>query len=387
MVLGICIGACVLIRHVGVCIGAAVIMDLALRRRWRVLRAAVLSTVLIILPWAVWLLIVREHTQVGLLVQGQPGHPRSWSDDVLHPAAARPDQRPAGRGRHGLSPLDAGHRDCESLGGGHVGDDCVWLVEHPQEFAPALAGLTAVATLALLLVWPFTEAGRFLVPVVPFLLVGTTEGLARILRIARPKDSRLWASGMVLAASMPYAVYAIAAGRAEAQRQTHADFDVACSWLAQHASRPGTVLTRHPGELFWQTGRLAVAADSADPDSIEGLIDRLGVSYLLIDEDRYAQAAANPLGLYVERYPERSTLIWSKARGTTSIQIREIVRPRHRATPGTHTRGDSPGNTSARRSHWPAGDVRFPRPERPIGRDEYAVKCCLFPFPCEALSA
>jgi len=40
-----------------------------------------------------------------------------------------------------------------------------------------LAGLIALFTLALLLVWPFTEAGRFLFPIVPFLLVGATEAL------------------------------------------------------------------------------------------------------------------------------------------------------------------------------------------------------------------
>ena len=41
-----------------------------------------------------------------------------------------------------------------------------------------LAGLVPLATLLVLLAWPFTEAGRFLVPLIPCILVGAVEGLA-----------------------------------------------------------------------------------------------------------------------------------------------------------------------------------------------------------------
>ena len=41
-----------------------------------------------------------------------------------------------------------------------------------------MVGLISSLTLVLLLIWPFTEAGRFLVPLVPMILVGLTEGLA-----------------------------------------------------------------------------------------------------------------------------------------------------------------------------------------------------------------
>ena len=327
VMLGICLGACVLIRHVGVCIGAAVITDLALGRRWRALRAAVLSTVLIILPWAVWLLIVREHTQAGLLVQD------CLATRVLGQAIFYIQRLPDQISGPLVEVGTVFHRSTANTAIVNL-----WAVAASATIAYGwlstlkssrrrLAGLTAMATLALLLVWPFTEAGRFLVPVVPFLLVGATEGLARILSIARTSHPRVWSSGMVLAASIPYAIYASGTGRAEAQRQTHADFDAACAWLTQHASRPGPVVTRYPGELYWQTGRLAVAAPSTDPESIDRLIDRLAVAYMLIDEDRFAQAAVDPLALYVDRYPGRSTQLWIKTRGTASIQIRQIVRP------------------------------------------------------------
>ena len=50
-----------------------------------------------------------------------------------------------------------------------------------------LAGLVPLVTLPVLPIWPFTEAGRFLIPLVPCLLVGMVEALAWFLRlILRP---------------------------------------------------------------------------------------------------------------------------------------------------------------------------------------------------------
>ena len=42
--------------------------------------------------------------------------------------------------------------------------------------------LVPTFTLGLLLAWPFTEAGRFLVPLIPCLIAGLVEGLAVIIR-------------------------------------------------------------------------------------------------------------------------------------------------------------------------------------------------------------
>ena len=72
-----------------------------------------------------------------------------------------------------------------------------------------LAGLIAFMTSPLLLVWPFTEAGRFLIPLVPFMLVGATEGLAQLMARAGIKCPRDWAVRMILLISIPYAAYAV----------------------------------------------------------------------------------------------------------------------------------------------------------------------------------
>ena len=189
-----------------------------------------------------------------------------------------------------------------------------------------LAGLIAFTTLALLLVWPFTEAGRFLVPLMPFLLVGATEGIAELASLVAPRRARDWAIRIVLAASIPYTAYSVVSGRALAQRRTQADFDAACRWIAEHATRPGPILTRHPGEVFWQTGRQAVAPDATDPEAIIAMIGRLGIAYLLIDDDRYANVGPNLLARYLARFPDRIAQVWPGRPGAASVRVFEVRR-------------------------------------------------------------
>jgi hypothetical protein len=201
-----------------------------------------------------------------------------------------------------------------------------------------LSGLVPLVTLPLLLAWPFTEAGRFLIPLVPFLLVGMTEGLAWIFGLfprttphpdpppqggresEHPPDLRgstRWGVGwgisprrlaslLVLLVAIPYPAYALLTHRAEAQQRSHADFDAACAWIAREAKRPGPVLTRHPGEVFWQTGRLVVLPASNDPASLVSQIHDDNVAYILVDLDRFANAPSTPLARLVAERPDRA---------------------------------------------------------------------------------
>ncbi len=324
-VLGLALAACLLTRHVGVCLAAASAVDLGLRGRWRTLGTAGLTATVLVLPWAGWLATVGEHTQVGLLERR--GLAARVAEQGLFYLRRIPDQITGPFVEVGTvfrrSPALAGVATLWAvLGTGVVIWGWVSALRTPRR---RLAGLVAFTTLALLLVWPFTEAGRFLVPLVPFLLVGAVEGLAGPIARMTRRRPRTWAAGIVLAATLPYAAYCVAAGRAEAQRGTHADFDAACRWIARHATRPGPVLSRHPGEVYWQTGRLGVPPEPPEPEAIDRLIGRLGVPYLLIDDGRYANEAPNPLSRYVERHPDRATLLWEKRRGASTIRIFEVT--------------------------------------------------------------
>ena len=171
-----------------------------------------------------------------------------------------------------------------------------------------LAALVPILTILALLPWPFLEAGRFLIPLVPFLLFGAFEGLSRLGFFLerrrgfryRPSTVRRVAASLVLIGSLPYSVYALAAGRTKALETTQRDFDSACNWLVNHGDRHGIVLSRHPGEVYWQTGRKGVNVSSAgqtgERDSgselVEAAIARYPAAYLLIDRERYARAPA-----------------------------------------------------------------------------------------------
>jgi hypothetical protein len=326
MWIGLALAGCVLVRQVGVCLVAAAMIDLGLRGRWKSLRLMVLVVLTLITPWIYWLLAVRENTQVELLAQENLAA-RVAGQTVFY-VQRLPDQI--------TGPIvEVGTVFQRSAAVGAVVN--VWAIVMSgviiwgwimslQTVRRRLAGLAAFMTLAMLLVWPFTEAGRFLIPLVPMLLVGATEGLARVLDLAGVRRPRDWAVAIVLGMSVPYPAYAFAAGRASAQRRTHAEFDAACQWISQQSDRPGLVMTLRPGEVFWQTRRHAVAPGALEPEAIDQRINQLGVVYLLIEEERFANAPANPLVQYVERHADRVRLVWSRRQGAASIQVWEILR-------------------------------------------------------------
>jgi hypothetical protein len=297
LVVGGLIGAATLTRHIGVCLVVAVIIDQLRDGRRAQALALVVGAALVLAPWVGWLWAVGQDTQLALIPRtglidrlGAQAlfYLRRVPDQVVGPlievaTVFRPQwERPA--------TLVAAAASGLVLGG--------WTrtLGEPRR---RLVGWAALSFLAALLVWPFTEAGRFLVPLVPLILIGAVDGLTAALRLVGPTRPQGWAVTLVLLASLPYPLYALTTGRAAANRQSHADFDAACAWLAQPTTRPGPVLSRHPGEIFWQTGRAGLTPTTDDPAAIQTLVDRYDVAYLLVDDQRYANAPTNPLRRYV----------------------------------------------------------------------------------------
>jgi hypothetical protein len=204
-----------------------------------------------------------------------------------------------------------------------------------------LAGLIALSTLAILLIWPYTEAGRFLVPLVPCLLIGAVEGLSRLLawighlsgRRPLERRARFLAAMVILALSLPYTSYCWLSGRARRPDPAQQAFDSACVWLKQNGDRPGRVLTRHPGEVFLATGRQALEVSTAErsgdydagPPAVASAIGLFRVAYLLIDDDRYLNAHPSPLSRFVLAHPERVRKIGEWPAERSSVVIYEVV--------------------------------------------------------------
>jgi len=323
VILGTFLAACVLTRHVGIGLAGALGIDLRLRRRWRTAVAAGLTCGAVLLPWVGWLAAAGTPSQASLLALNEQSLGARVSALAVFYVQRLPDQL--------TGPIvEIGtvfqHRTWIAT----VVN--TWAVVATSVLAAGLlrtfsrprrrpAGLTAFATVAMLLVWPFTEAGRFLIPLVPCLLVGAVEGVACFAARWKLGRARLWAASAVLVLSLPYATYAIASGRAEAQRQTYRDFDAACAWIAGQTARLGPILARHPAEVFWLTGRRALSPLSEEPESIDALIDRFGVAFILIDEERYANSPTSSLSGYVARRPDRAREVWRSGSGAASVVV------------------------------------------------------------------
>jgi hypothetical protein len=338
--LAIVVGASVLTRHVGTCLALALAIPLLLARNWSAALRFGTGIAVMLAPWVGWLLLVGHGTQASLFVGGSLGE--RVAHQALFYVQRVPDQitgpivevgtvfRTSRIVAAGVTAWALAISAIVTLG---------WLraLRSPRR---RLAGLVPLATLGVLLVWPFTEAGRFLVPLVPFVLMGMVEGIGivfvalvrRGLTIRNPfsrkktgfrvSSPRACAAVLLVAASVPYAAYAIASRRADAQRRTHRSFDVACAWIVQHGKK-GPILTRHPGEVYWRTGRQALAPDSADPEVIAKQIARYTIAYLLIDEERYARAPTNPLSLYVQTHPEAVATVWRQTEGASTVSVVE----------------------------------------------------------------
>lgn len=311
---GLLLAAACLTRHVGIGLAIACLADLAWCRRFRCAGVAAVVLGALLVPWGIWLARLGQGTQLGLipdrgivslvLAQGL-FYLRRLPDQIVGPVVEiatvfRPTLAGPGTLAAALGTL--------VIVAGWVRDT------RSRRRRPA--ALVPLATVPILLVWPFTEAGRFLVPLVPFVLTGAWGGLAML-------GGRRWAAAALVAVSLPYSVYAAITDRAGAQQQQHADFDAACRWLAQPGRRPGPVLSRHPGEVFWQTNRQALGVGENDaPEEIRGQIARYRVVYLLIDEERYARAPTNPLQRYADARPADAALVW-RGEGT---RIYEVVK-------------------------------------------------------------
>ena len=175
--LGLALAACVLVRQIGICLVAAALVDLGLHRRWRGALVDAVDRDRALLPWFGWLVSVRHNTQAELLLEGSLV--TTISGQAMFYLQRLPDQITGpvveiGTVFHSSTTMAVlVNLWAVAATGVMILGWAIALKTHRRR----LASLVAFATLALLLVWPFTEAGRFLVPLVPFLLVGATEGL------------------------------------------------------------------------------------------------------------------------------------------------------------------------------------------------------------------
>jgi hypothetical protein len=336
VVLGLLLAACLLTRHVAVGLVMAVLIDLIWCGRRRDALAVATVVAALVSPWIAWMVAVGPggRTQAGLLLQGNGTWLERVVGQLVFYVQRIPDQIAGpfvevGTVFHHSMAVAVAVDIWAMVATAIVALGWIRTLRRPRR---RLAGLVALCTCFVLLVWPFTEAGRLLIPLIPCILIGTVEGLAGRFRRPRSSRRRLIAAVLVLAASLPYSAYAIVTGKARAMLESQRDFDAACAWLAAEADRPGPVLTRHPGEVYWHTGRQALEVPSAerpgdadaDAEAIARTIEAYHAAYLLIDQERYANAPPSPLARFVARYPRRARKVWGRESDRSAASIYQV---------------------------------------------------------------
>lgn len=339
---GTLLAAAILTRHVAAGLALAVLIDRALARRWREVLIIAVVVVLLVTPWVAWVVSVGpEGRSQASLALGGGSLPARIAGQFVFYLERIPDQLTGPFVEVGTTfrhdrRLALAANLWATAATAVIGLGWIRCLRHPRK---RLASLVAGCTLTVLLAWPFSEAGRLLIPLIPCLLIGAVEGLAFLVRWPewisrqlRGRRARLIASALLLAAALPYSMYAMIVGKSRTSTPPERDFDAACAWLAEHADRPGSVLTRHPGEVFWRTGRHALEVPTserpgdtnADTATIARTIADHRVAYLLIDRNRYANAPPSPLEGFVSAFPDRVHPVWGRRDDDAAFTIYEV---------------------------------------------------------------
>jgi hypothetical protein len=345
LALGGLLAASLLTRQIAIGLVLAVLVDLGLRRRWSTALSAAAVTALVLSPWLFWLVVVgaEQRTQAELLFAGSSGFPGRIVSQALFYLQRIPDQitGPVIEVATVIRRTPDWERLANLWAGVFSGMVIAGWFVALSRLRRRLAGLIPMMTLPLLLIWPYTEAGRFLIPLVPCLLIGAVEGMCGLVRWGNRcfgldvsnRQASFSAAVLLLVISLPYSAYSMLAGRARARDVGNRGFDAACAWLARHADRPGPILTRHPGEVFLATGRQALEVSTqerrgepdATPDAVDRTIARHRVAYLLIDQDRYLGAESGPLGRFVAERPQSVRKVWSSEPKGPAVTIYEVL--------------------------------------------------------------
>lgn len=295
--LGMVIGLSILSRQVGVALGAAVFVEFVCRKEPRKAMASVVISALFVLPWVVWQWSVGGGTQAELLAKdGQSrGFIERLADQSIFYTRRLPD----------------------SLFGPYIETVTVFMSSPAMAFVATLiaavfciiciAGFIKLAkspvtrfsaiyfgiSLSILIVWPFTEAGRFLIPLIPILSLAFANGLVVLCHIFHDfglagfmtPRGLIW---LIPGIAMLFGIHTWQKNIRTTPMMLDRDFDQACVWIAQQVAPTEVIASRHPGDVFWRSGHVGVRWP--EQSTIEEVVEDLAqknVGFLLVDRGRF----------------------------------------------------------------------------------------------------
>lgn len=293
LALGLLAGACILTRQVGVALAGAVVLDRLRRRDFRSAAIVTLTLISCITPWLAWQRATGAANQAQLLVNDELARSlgQRLADQALFYTRRLPDSL---FGPYVESATVFSNNQALALAftASAAGFTLILLTGIRQLWlAPAtrLAAMYWSLTMAILLVWPFTEAGRFLIPLVPIGLLGLLAGSQNVLDQFVPKLSNKNRVAWLLAGlAVPFGSYTWLKDVRTQATQADQNFDRTCAWISQNIPDKEFIAARHPGDLYWRTGRQAdfwPKVNSVEEAAAD--LQRRSIGYLLIDQGRF----------------------------------------------------------------------------------------------------
>ncbi|MBI1325591.1 hypothetical protein GC170_20705 [bacterium] len=335
------VGLAILTRHIGVALAGAVLIEFVLRRYWRAAIQVILISAVIVLPWAVTQWVVGHGTQAELLLAKSDRNdsytnligsqlvfyvrrlPDSLFGPFVETATVFRDDPLAATLSTALAAVFA---SVWSIG----------LVRMIRNESARPAGLYLACSLVILVVWPFTEAGRFLIPLVPLNLAALVLGLDRIgFSISRLNLKLRYVVRSVpvsiALASLPFGLYTgLKAWRTD-PAQADAPFEAACRWIAGNLPADAVVASRHPGDVYWRSSRVGVPwPEAKSAEAAASLLSDAGAGFLFVDQGRYV-GEKDPAWLADEATGQVAATFRQLAEPATGMRIYEIVEAGDRA--------------------------------------------------------
>jgi hypothetical protein len=295
--LGMVIGLSILSRQVGVALAGAVFVEFVCRKEPRKAMASVVISALFVLPWVVWQWSVGGGTQAELLAKdGQSrGFIERLADQSIFYTRRLPD----------------------SLFGPYIETATIFMSSPAMALVATLiaagfcmiciAGFITLAkspltrfsaiyfgiSLSILIVWPFTEAGRFLIPLIPILSLAFTNGLVVLCRVFHDfgvagfmtPGRLIW---LIPGISMVFGIHTWQKNVRTSPMMLDRDFDQACVWIAQQVALTEVIASRHPGDVYWRSGHVGVTwPEQSTTEEVAEALAQKNVGFLLVDRGRF----------------------------------------------------------------------------------------------------
>jgi len=296
--LGLLVGWCILARQVGVALAAAILLELLWRKEIRSTAIVAGAIGVLVSPWLAWQRATGAATQAQLLANDELARSliKRLADQALFYTRRLPDSL-FGPYVETATVFSRNQALALVLTISAIGFTVVLLtglkrlLQHP---GTRLVALYWSLTLAILLVWPFTEAGRFLIPLVPISLLALLAGgqvwlgwLGWAVSSANPiQENRL--AWLLVGLVLPFGAYTwLKNVRADAS-QADLPYDRACAWVTQHIPESEFIAARHPGDIYWRSGRRAdfwPRVNSAEEAA--AALKQQGLGFLMVDQGRF----------------------------------------------------------------------------------------------------